>query len=91
MDRENQNNSIDEAKIASYVTLTNGKDFELIRLNKELKRANEHISELEKRVSELEPLVERTAFLERRAAPVIKIESSIFGRATKKLIRLFRH
>ena len=81
----------DELRIAAYVTLANGKDIELIRLNKELDKAGERIAELEGRVSELEPLIERTKYLERRARPVILIEKSIFGRALKKFIRLFRH
>lgn len=74
----------DELRIGAYVTLANGKDAELIKLEKELNEARE-------RIEELEPLAARAAFLERRAAPVIKVENSVFGRALKKIIRLFRH
>ena len=81
----------EEIRIGCYLTLANGKDAELIKQENELKMAKAQIEELSQRVSELEPLAERAAFLEHRAAPVIKFENSIFGRATKKLIRLFRH
>ncbi len=74
----------DEIRIGCYVTLANGKDAELIKLENELKEARG-------RINELEPLAQRAEFLERRAAPVIKLENSIFGRAIKKLISLFRH
>ncbi len=81
----------DELRIAAYVTLANGKDAELIKQENELRSARAQIEELTQRLSELERLAERAAFLERRAAPVIKLENSVFGRALKKFIRLFRH
>ena len=88
-------------KIASYITLANAKDIELIQKNRELDKALSRLEELSDKTERLErevtslrekerELSEQVTFLGRRAAPVVRLEKTIFGRALKKLIHLFR-
>ena len=65
----------DEERVASFVTLSNGKDMEIIR-------ARKRIRELEGRVSYLEG---RVSYLEEQAEPVFRFERSFPGKVLWKI------
>ncbi len=84
----------DQLRIASYVTLTDGKDIELIKRGRQLESANKEIAELREKVARLEAheaeLTGQIAYLSGRAAPVIRFEKTLLGRGMRKIYRLLR-